>query len=198
MQSVFEVTAAYASVSSTRPNSIDVLAIGKVPTGGWINASLGVWYYVSPPADGILDFDFYADPPLNGAIQVECPITACLAIDRLPKDFFGRGRDLKGVRIHAKSNKMEAGVMTLTAPAAAKASGGDLIPWPWSIPVNTGVFPLPGLRFPPSIRDPISSLPGRVTRMIRPGDPVTDDVIPDRFNIEVDKTTSRTTRVWFG
>jgi len=39
---------------------------GWVISGGWSGAQLAPWSYISPPADGVLDIDFLAEPPDPG------------------------------------------------------------------------------------------------------------------------------------
>lgn len=55
---------------------IFVAAIGVVPSSGWSNAHLSPRYYITPPADGLWEFDFVADPPVGIVLAVELPIAA--------------------------------------------------------------------------------------------------------------------------
>jgi hypothetical protein len=80
--------------------------VGTVPSGGWQNPSLDRRQYVTPPVDGIQDYDFTAAPPVGSAIQVILPIAAQDVIVDIPSW-------LKGVRVHTATNCME--VLTTTS-----------------------------------------------------------------------------------
>lgn len=53
-----------------------VFAMGEVPTSGWSRPRLAQRFYVTPPADGIQEFDFLAEPPSGIVAQVVLPIAA--------------------------------------------------------------------------------------------------------------------------
>lgn len=89
------------TIYKTHPPTLHVHAAGLVPTGGWKNGQLVPYIYVHFPADGIWDFDFVADAPDGPAIQVISVVTA----DYLWHDY---PVELKGVRIHAAGNSIEA------------------------------------------------------------------------------------------
>ena len=87
----------------SNPPKLSIKAEGEVPTGGWSAGELVAWVYVQPPPDGIYDFDFVAEPPPAGSVvtQAFTPISAEKVLETIPKG-------LRGVRIHAASNKREA------------------------------------------------------------------------------------------
>lgn len=73
-------------------------AHGEVPSSGWSHACLAPRFYVTPPADGIWDFDFLAAEPAEMAAQVVLPIAA---------SYEGRGPGwIRGVRVHAATNDL--------------------------------------------------------------------------------------------
>jgi hypothetical protein len=88
------------AILKSNPPLLFVGASGEVPTTGWTNIRLEPYYYIAPPRDGIWAFDFVGDPPTGMAGQVVLPCHASI-VTRLPKW-------LKGVRIHAAQNTMEA------------------------------------------------------------------------------------------
>jgi hypothetical protein len=100
---VREVTAVEITFEKSNPPNLLVSAKGRVATAGYTNPRLERAVYVTPPADGVQDLSFYADPPLPGRLvaqvltEVEAPV---LRIERVP-DW------VKGVRVHAQTNTME-------------------------------------------------------------------------------------------
>jgi hypothetical protein len=79
---------------------MSVTAVGKVPTTGWTGIRLSPYFYITPPADGIWDFDFIGDAPSGIVGEVVLPVSAHSVV-RHPKW-------CKGVRIHAARNTAEA------------------------------------------------------------------------------------------
>lgn len=105
-----------------------------MPTTGWRNPSLSEYVYIVPPKDGIIDFDFLAEPPTGIVLQVLTPIVA---------EYVWRGdfQDVDGVRIHASTNEKVA-LRLKDAPLLVGADlgtdhlllramrgGGDALPW---------------------------------------------------------------------
>lgn len=80
---------------------LTILASGTVTTSGWSNAELQPFSYIQPPQDGIYDYSFVATPPDGIVLQVLTPISVSYDIQRIPDD-------MKGVRIHTKTNQMSA------------------------------------------------------------------------------------------
>jgi hypothetical protein len=60
VERVMCVDAAQAAILESKPPQVAITADGKVPTSGWTNPELSLWFYVVPPSDGIQDFDFVA------------------------------------------------------------------------------------------------------------------------------------------
>jgi hypothetical protein len=100
---VREVTAVEITYEKSNPPNLLVSAKGRVATAGYTNPRLDRVVYVAPPADGVQDLNFYADPPPPGRVvaqvlsEIEAPV---LRIERVP-DW------VKGVRVRAQTNTME-------------------------------------------------------------------------------------------
>ena len=125
MQRVSKVVKVEVFFQKTSPITIVVQASGEVPTGGWSNPELGAWRYVMPPADGIQDFDFIAKEPTGMASDVITPITAVASVQADPHNYWGEGKPLKGVRVHAQQNSMEG------TEAGEQFRLDRWVPWPW-------------------------------------------------------------------
>lgn len=129
--SVDKISLAYIKITPVR---LQISADGMAPTTGWSNGQLIPYVYVMPPADGIWDFDFVGDPPEVGGDALS-PISANYV-------WMGNINALKGVRIHASSNKMEK-MIAQTEEAIRElqpidfSSGGDQ---PFSVSKD-GPFP---------------------------------------------------------
>ena len=108
MQYIRSVIDVSLSLLKSNPPQLLVNAVGTVSSGGWKNPSLDRRYYVTPPADGIQDYDFTAVPPVGPAIQVILPTAAQDVIVDIPAW-------LKGVRIHSATNNIEAHTATSNA-----------------------------------------------------------------------------------
>lgn len=98
---MLEVTDVQLSIMDSNPRKIDGIASGNASTPGWKDAHLSRVHYVTPPADGIQDFNFLATPPAGIVSDVVTPISAKYRIEQEP-------HWLKGVRIHAATNSMVA------------------------------------------------------------------------------------------
>lgn len=82
----------YAVQQSSPPNLL-ITAYGRVPTGGWKQVQLLRRIYVTPPADGIWEYDLLALRPSGQVIQVQTPVRA----KNVWKDY---DRSIKGVRVY--------------------------------------------------------------------------------------------------
>jgi hypothetical protein len=102
-ENVFEISEVTLTKEKGDPSKLIITAEGTVKTAGWTNPVLEPFMYVTPPADGIYDFNFNAVPPEEGVMvpQVITPIKTDHALNPVPED-------LKGVRIHSAQNKKEA------------------------------------------------------------------------------------------
>ena len=102
------VETVHYALAKSQPPDLLVHAQGLVPTSGWQNAVLSAWVYVTPPADGIQDFDMLAEPPQGIVLQVISKISAHTAIEQVDlANYWGPGLPLLGVRVHATHNSVE-------------------------------------------------------------------------------------------
>ncbi|MGF0540740.1 hypothetical protein ACQQ2Q_22340 [Agrobacterium sp. ES01] len=124
MQRIYEVVSAQVSFAKSNPVQIIVYAEGTVPTSGWKNPSLGAWLYISPPDDGIQDFDFVAEAPTGIVLPKISPIAAQNTVAVDPDNYWGHGLPLRGVRIHARNGAFDA----FPIEVASESS----VPWPWA------------------------------------------------------------------
>jgi len=81
---------------------LTITARGEVPTGGWSKGRLNPFVYITPPKDGIYEFDFVADRPADGDV-VSQGITSITAEPFSWSDF---PTELKGVKIYASENEV--------------------------------------------------------------------------------------------
>ncbi len=102
MSRIMDVKSAHAVIVKTNPPGLVVDASGEVPTAGWTNIRLEPFFYIVPPADGIWDVDFSGDAPTGMVAQVILPVSASITLPA-PKW-------LKGVRVHAAQNQLQAKV----------------------------------------------------------------------------------------
>lgn len=119
----------------SHPPTFLVNAVGTVPTGGWSDGQLAPRVYITPPADGLWDFDFVAKAPTGIATTVISSIGASFSL-------FDPPAWVKGARVHASLNSADssydAAAPGLVAFSAA-AGGGDKAPdggvdgFPWLV-----------------------------------------------------------------
>ena len=100
-EKIAEITDVQLALLKSNPPQLDIVAKGNVTSSGWTSPELVPYVYVMPPQDGIYDYDFQAIPPAGPAATVITPIEARYTLNPLPAN-------LKGVRIHALQNNMEA------------------------------------------------------------------------------------------
>jgi hypothetical protein len=99
MKHIMSVETAMAYTCDTGSGTVlYVVASGTVPTSGWSNGQLSPRIYVTPPADGIWDFDFVAEEPHGIVLPVLSPISGS-HIGTAPGW-------LSGVRVIAASNNV--------------------------------------------------------------------------------------------
>lgn len=94
---VLRVEKVSATLQKSNPPLLRVDADGFVPTGGWTKGELVAYVYVTPPVDGIQEYDFIAEPPTEVSAQVLTPITA------RPHSMVCSPW-VKGVRVYASEN----------------------------------------------------------------------------------------------
>jgi len=98
---IFSVNAPISTwLNKKQPPSLGVSASGMASTLNWKNPRLEPRHYTTPPADGVQEFDFVADPPTGMAPQVMTPIAGAGSLDPAP-DW------LRGVRVFAATNQVE-------------------------------------------------------------------------------------------
>lgn len=114
---ILSVTAASLQIEKTNPPRLVIQASGFTTTGGWSNGLLIPYVYITPPQDGIWDFDFVATRPTGFVTQMLTPI---IAEDYIWEDFPAA---LKGVRIHGSSNYIEALLSPNTDHISAEEAG---------------------------------------------------------------------------
>ncbi len=131
-----QVDAVNYAINKSNPPTITIFAQGTVNTSGWRNGQLLPYYYVSPPEDGVLDFDFFARAPDGDVLQVETSINAEITGPIPPW--------LKGVRIHASTNAVEIAIPENVGESEGAegqveimGGDGDSTPWPWSKRLQT-------------------------------------------------------------
>lgn len=182
MKLVYSVKRAVLRLGKLGVARIYVSADGEVVSSGWSASELSARVYIAPPADGIQEFDFLARPPSGGiTLPVLTPISALATSPADPANYWGPGKPLKGVRVYAQTNQVEA------RPEDFAAHDGpiDPVPWPWLHGWATGGCGTPDIL-------------GMSLRVYNAGDPVTDDYLKDRANIELDPGTRRIARIWVG
>jgi hypothetical protein len=100
MPRIMDVTAVHVSILKSNPPKVAIHAIGHVPTTGWTQIELDPYLYLVPPADGVWDFDFVGKAPSGIVGQVVLQVYASIVVP-MP-------RWLRGVRVHAKTNTIDA------------------------------------------------------------------------------------------
>ena len=111
---VYSVDEVHARITRTQPAHITIHAIGRAPTTGWSAGALAKYIYLVPPADGVQAFDFYGRLPGPGTIVLDVltPISAHADLPNVDVDnYWGRGRPLKGIRVHAVANAKTVSVV---------------------------------------------------------------------------------------
>lgn len=96
------IAIASAIIQKTNPLSLVVIAVAIMPTDGYQNPRLEPRIYVTPPANGIYEFDFYIDEPTGPAPDKLTPFTAAYEWIDFPV------RDVKGVKIYGSEDPKTA------------------------------------------------------------------------------------------
>ncbi|WP_332819009.1 hypothetical protein [Sphingopyxis sp.] len=97
---VREIVEVNAFIGGDEENPVlTVEAEGLTPTAGWSEVRLEPHVYITPPEDGIQDFDLVGDRPTGSAADALTPVEA--AWEGPLEDW------LIGVRIHAVDNMIE-------------------------------------------------------------------------------------------
>lgn len=82
------------------PPTLLMHVTGVVSSSGWTGIVLTPRVYVTPPDDGILEFDLVGTPPSGIALQMVIPVSAEIS---MPLDLW-----VEGVRVIASNNVIEA------------------------------------------------------------------------------------------
>lgn len=93
---VHSIQAATFFINKKNPPEISIHAKGEVPTTGWTNAQLIPFMYITPPNDGIQEFDFTANSPEGVVFEVFSPIVA--------NYYFEKPNWMRGFKIYTSSN----------------------------------------------------------------------------------------------
>lgn len=180
MSNVTKVLSVSLSLSKSLPPQLNITVKGEVPTMGWSNATLTPYVYIQVPPDGIQDFDLSATPPDGVSGDKVSEIDAIFTI-KDPDNFWGPGKRLAGVRIHAEKNSKEAHY----GDAKQTELSDRPVPWPWLTDAGSAKFTFPGLI-------------GKQLRVYKTGDALTMDLVFNRVNIEVSPQTNLVVSVWIG
>lgn len=86
------------ALEKTNPPNLVVEATGEVPTGGWTQGKLSRRIYVTPPADGIWEYDLYGTPPSQQVPQVVSEISASNRWESFPQGL------VKGIRVYGEGS----------------------------------------------------------------------------------------------
>lgn len=190
---VYSVESVWTAFTKSNPPGVIIQALGTVTSSGWSNGRLVPRIYITPPSDGVWDFDFIATRPSGISLPALRPIEAQEYFHPLPSWF-------KGARVHASTNTAE----TLQESQDLKQQAMNWVPFPWGIAdaaplrlsdeaVDGGIdnWPWSMPHFQPSellgkgpvLSQPVSSLIGKRVRVYRDGDAITKDHVPDRVNV---------------
>lgn len=97
---IFRVDSVSVVRNKMNPPEMHTTAKGTCTTTGWTSGRLSRYQYVTPPADGIQEYDFVAIPPSGIIHETLTPIEAEDSLSPIPNW-------CKGVRVHARTNKIE-------------------------------------------------------------------------------------------
>jgi hypothetical protein len=96
-QHVYTVTSVELSLIKKLPPDLIIEAKGETRSNGWTEPELQPRITIGPPpADGVYDFDFVAQPPQGGSNPVITPIAATYVWENLPDD-------VRGIRVHSET-----------------------------------------------------------------------------------------------
>lgn len=99
------------TLMKSNPPQLLITICGRVTSTGWSGGGAVPHVYVTPPADGIQDFEVVAERPQPGVIVL--PVLTPIRIEHILPDidianYWGPGTPLIGVRCHATSNSKMA------------------------------------------------------------------------------------------
>jgi hypothetical protein len=114
---VKKITKSEHTILKLIPPTLTVTAVGQVPTGGWTNAELVRMTYVTPPADGIQDYELKAKKPDGIVTQALSTVTA----KNEWKNYSKEAPWMKGFRIKGEGD----GIRTVMFSAKRAGGRGD-------------------------------------------------------------------------
>lgn len=126
-QSLFSVNQVDLSILKSNPPQLLIDVLGMASSSGWTNARLHQRVYVQPPADGIWEFDFVADPPMGVSLPLLTPIKPVR-----PFIYSGNFGSWNGVRIISATNAIEK---LLGEPLPMSNSGHTVVELAGGIPI---------------------------------------------------------------
>ncbi|SIP95037.1 hypothetical protein SAMN05880592_101297 [Bosea sp. TND4EK4] len=174
---------------------------GRVPTPNWSKPSINWWVYIQPPADGIQDVGFEAEPPGGRQIKRMTKIDHAEPLSIDAANYWGEGKPLLGIRVHAAQNNIVAEISPTQIPEEPVLFESPFpfplsdrpVPWPWSVGDELTFDPKP---IGPDTK--VGELTGRTVRVYKTGDQLTMDLQKNRANIELDPKTHTIVRIWAG
>ncbi|MEX1366648.1 MAG: hypothetical protein AB1Z98_26215 [Nannocystaceae bacterium] len=135
---VLQVGAVSLAVLESMPRQLQIDATGTASTPGWSDPRLVMRDFGGElPPDGIVHLDFVAEPPEGIVPQVLAPIAATY---RWPQ-FETYAKQLRGVRVHAKTNAVDAPYAEGPVPGPGHQEQVDL-PLGKEVPVDGGALTL--------------------------------------------------------
>jgi len=100
-QKVYLIKKLSLAILKKNPPILHIQAEGQTRTSGYTKVRLTPRVYVKPPADGIYEFDFNANPPTKKSLDVLTDVKASYDWDNFPKT-------LKGIKVYAETNDKTA------------------------------------------------------------------------------------------
>lgn len=108
MPRILSVDTVRLALNKKNPPDLVVAATGEVTSTGWSDIELSPYIYITPPQDGVWDFDFVGKPPRGFANLVILPVSASFVVPDVDlANFWGEGMPLKGVRVHSATGAVE-------------------------------------------------------------------------------------------
>ena len=97
---VIEVTDVRLNILKRNPPILQINCKGNASSAGWLNGQLNKFEYITPPLDGIYEFDFVADETAGISTRVISEITSePFMWDDFPSE-------LKGVKVYATKSSL--------------------------------------------------------------------------------------------
>lgn len=118
---VFSVDEVLVQITRTNSPCLVIHATGRALSTGWSEGQLSKHVHVAAPADNIQAFDLVAEKPGPGipVLDVLTVITAhAELLDADVENYWGKGRALKGIRVHAAANTKTVDVLSRREAAA--------------------------------------------------------------------------------